>query len=325
VSVELTLAIGDYDHVRDLVSGRVTAEGIALNCMEFSVEETFFRFARFREWDVSEFSMGKFVSLRAAGDDSLVGIPAFPSRAFRHAAIFVREDGPVDKPEALQGGRIGIPEWTQTATVYARGLLHHDHGVDVREVDWIQAGTNEPGRIEGIDLKPPPGISITPEPDKTLNEMLLAGDLDAVIAAHPPHGLGDGIVRLFTDPRAVEEDYYARTGIFPIMHVVAIRREVVDAHPWVPMNLLTAFRAAKDRAVERALDANAPKYPVPWSPANAQRAIEIMGDDFWPYGIEPNRTTLAGFLEYAHEQGVCERLLTVDELFPASVAAEFKI
>jgi 4,5-dihydroxyphthalate decarboxylase len=326
--LRLTLAINDYDHVRDLVSGAVAVEGVALNCLQFSVEEIFFRFARHREWEVSEFSFAKYCSLRASGDDGIVAIPVFPSRSFRHSAIFVAADGPVDRPEALRGGRIGVPEWTQTATVYARGLLEHSFGVRVADVRWVQAGTNEPGRIEGIALEPPSGISIKAEPERTLNEMLLAGELEAVIAAHSPAAFEDGsgrIVRLFSDYRAVEEEYYRATGIFPIMHTVALRRDVLDANPWVAGNLYGAFLEAKRRGLERAMDANAPRYPVPWSFANAERAAEIFGEDFWPYGLEPNRATIEGFLGYAFEQGVTARLLEPEELFVPSVLESFRV
>ncbi|HEY1597912.1 MAG TPA: hypothetical protein VGF74_21105 [Thermoleophilaceae bacterium] len=325
-NLHLTLAIGDYDHVRDLVSGVVPVEGIDLTCMRFSVEETFFRFARFREWDISEFSLAKYCSLRAAGDDSLTAIPVFPSRAFRHAAIFVRAGGPVDDPKALAGGRIGVPEWTQTATVYARGALQHQYGLDLSEIEWFQGGTNEPGRIEGIKLDPPPGIRLTPVADRSLSEMLASGDLDAVIAAHAPDACASGqAVRLFSDARAEEEAYHRDTGVFPIMHVVALRGDVHETYPWAAMNLYTAFREAKRRSLERALDTNAPRYPIPWSPANAQRAQETFGPDFWPYGIEDNERTLDAFLEYAHEQGACAKRLTPDELFPDEVKAEFRI
>ncbi len=327
-NVHLTLAIGDYDHVRDLVSGAVPVQGIDLTCMSFSVEETFFRFARHREWDISEFSLAKYCSLRASGDDSVTAIPIFPSRTFRHSAIFVRADGPVNDAAALAGGRIGVPEWTQTATVYVRGLLQHGHGVDPAAVHWFQGGTNEPGRIEGIAFEPPEGIEITPVRDRSLNDMLLAGELDAVIAAHPPaefeHGTGR-VVRLFSDPRAEEERYYRDTGIFPIMHVVALRSDVLERHPWAAMNLYTAFEEAKRRSLARATDFNAPRYPIPWSPANAARAQELFGPDFWPYGIENNQITLDAFLTYAHEQGVCARRLTPTELFASQVTEQFRI
>ena len=327
-NVHLTLAIGDYDHVRDLVSGAVEVQGIDLTCLRFSVEETFFRFARHREWDVSEFSLAKYCSLRAAGDDTIAAIPVFPSRAFRHSAIFVRADGPVDDAAALAGGRIGVPEWTQTATVYARGALERAYGLDLKEVRWFQGGTNEAGRIEGIALTPPEGFSLTPVRDRSLNDMLVAGELDALIAAHPPRAFTDGsrrVVRLFSDYRAVEEAYYRSTGIFPIMHVVAIRADVLERWPWAAMNLYTAFREAKRRALERAKDGNAPKYPIPWSPANAERAEEMFGPDLWPYGIEENRTTLEAFLRFAHEQGVCARHLAPEELFVAQVSEEFRV
>jgi 4,5-dihydroxyphthalate decarboxylase len=327
-NVRLTLAINDYDHVRDLVSGAVPVEGIDLTCLRFSVEEIFFRFARHREWDVSEFSLAKYCSLRAGGDDGIVAIPVFPSRSFRHSAIFVAAGGPVDNPTALAGARIGVPEWTQTATVYARGLLEHQYGVKVSEVSWVQAGTNEPGRIEGIALTPPAGISLTAAPEKTLNDMLIAGELDAVISAHPPHAFSDRsgrIVRLFSDYRTVEEEYYAATGIFPIMHTIALRSDVLAANPWIAGNLYSAFIEAKRRGLERARDSNAPRYPVPWSPASAARAAEIFGEDFWPYGLEPNRPTIQGFLDYAFEQGVTARALSCEELFVPAVLETFRI
>jgi 4,5-dihydroxyphthalate decarboxylase len=324
----LTLAVNEYDHVRDIVSGAVAVEGVALTCLTFGVEEIFFRFTRFREWDVSELSLAKYCSLLAAGDDSLVAIPVFISRAFRHSAIFVRDDGPVDRPEALAGCRIGIPEWSQTATVYARGLLAHDYGVALEGVDWIQAGTNEPGRSEGVSIALPAGVSVTARPDDSLNDLLVEGEIDALIAAHPPTAFKEGggrIVRLFSDYRSVEQAYYARTRVFPIMHLVALRAEIHERHPWLAMNLYKAFHTAKQRSLVRALDVNAPSFPVPWGPANAEGARALFGDDFWPYGIEPNRAALEAFLGYAHEQGVCARRLDVDELFVPQVQHSFKI
>jgi 4,5-dihydroxyphthalate decarboxylase len=327
-TLPLTLAVNDYDHVRDLASGVVGVEGVSLTALHYPVEEIFFRFTRFREWDVSELSLAKYASLRAAGERSLVAIPVFTSRAFRHSAIFVRDDGPVDDPAALSGARIGVPEWTQTATVYARGVLAHEFGVALSDVKWIQAGTNEPGRSEGVAVTLPPGVSLTPMPERTLNELLLGGEIDALIAAHPPSDFeraSGRIVRLFSDYRTVEESSYRQSGVFPIMHVVALRAEVHERHPWVAMNLLTAFEAAKRRSLVRALDANAPRFPVPWAPANAERGRALMGADLWPYGIEPNRRTLETFLGYAFEQGVCARRLTPEELFVPEVQEAFRV
>src|SRR5262249_54154107 len=188
----LSIAINDYDHVRDLLTGRIEAEGIALTALNFEVEEIFFRFVRFREWDISEMSMGKYVSLRAGGDDSLTAIPVFPSRLFRHSGIYVRSEGAGGAPADLKGKRIGVPEWSQTAVIYMVGLLRHEYGVQLEDVDWMQAGVNQAGRPEKAALKLPEIVRLTRVADKTLSEMLKAGELDAVMSAHPPEAFEKG-------------------------------------------------------------------------------------------------------------------------------------
>jgi 4,5-dihydroxyphthalate decarboxylase len=327
--LRLSIALNESDQVRDLVHGTVRAEGIDLTASSLSVEEIFYRFVHFAEWDVSEMSLAKYTNLQSAADESpFVAIPVFTSRVFRHSAIFVRNDDSITEPGQLRGRRIGIPEWTQTATVYARGLLAHDYGVPLEAVEWVQAGTNEPGRVEGVRVSVPPGVTITPVPDKTLNDMLVAGEIDALIAAHPPLEIKQAtgkLRRLFSDFERVEAGYYEATGIFPIMHLVAIRRDVYEQNRWVAMELFKAFTEAKRRSLERMVDPNAPFTPVPWAWVHAQRVQEQLGHDFWPYGIEPNRTTLETFLRYAHEQRVCERLLTPDELFVDEVRSVFRI
>jgi len=324
----LTLALSDSDHVRDLVTGAVPVEGIDLTCLTYEVEEIFFRFTRYREWDVCELSMGKFSALRAAGDTSVVGIPVFTSRAFRHSALYVREDGTRDDPGVLSGGRIGIPEWTVTATVYGRDLLANEYGVALTDVGWVQGGTNEPGRIETLPVSVPDGVRVTREVENSLNDLLLAGEIDAILAPHPPDAFADGsgrLVRLFRDPVAVERAYLQRTGIFPIMHVIVIRGEVYEQNRWIAANLLTAFSAAKERALARALDSNAPRTPIPWANAHARDVTDALGGDPWPYGIEANRTTLSAFLEMGFAQGICARRLEPDELFVPEVQTAFRI
>jgi 4,5-dihydroxyphthalate decarboxylase len=326
--LSLTLAISEYDHVTDLVMGRIVPEGIRLTCLSLPVEEIFFRFLVNREWDVSETSMAKYASLISQGDTSLIGIPVFPSRVFRHSSIYVRRDGPVTAPSDLAGRRVGLPEWAQTAAVYSRGFLMHQFGLDLASIDWVQAGVNEPGRIEKVDLRLPAGIRLTRVADRTLSEMLVSGDVDAVLSAAPPACFEQGhanIRRLFENYRDVEAAYYRETSIFPIMHVVTIRRELVDSHPWIAMSLLKAFEEAKRRSVARALDIKAPRFPIPWCYDAARQAQVMFGDDYWPYGIEANEPTLAAFLRYAHEQGVCHRPVKVEELFPKSVRSSFKI
>jgi 4,5-dihydroxyphthalate decarboxylase len=323
----LTVAISDYDHVRDFAGGVVRAEGIETNFLTLSIEEIFFRFTKFREWEVSEMSMGKYVSLRSQGDTSLSAIPVFPSRVFRHSSIYVRRDGPVRVPADLKGRKVGVPEWAQTAAVYSRGALIHQYGLALQDIDWVQAGVNQPGRAEKVKLNLPAGTRYTAVPDKSLDAMLLAGELDAVLTAHPPDSFEHGdprIVRLFPDYRTVEEAYWRDTGIFPIMHVVAIRSDVLARHPWVAMNLFNAFEEAKRRSVARALEVTATRFPVPWIYDLAAKAQAQFGELF-PYGVEPNRVTLEAFLQYAFEQGVCHRRLAVDELFTEALAARFKV
>jgi 4,5-dihydroxyphthalate decarboxylase len=324
----LTIAINDYDHVRDLLTGRVEAEGIALTALNFEVEEIFFRFVRFREWDISEMSMGKYVSLRAGGDDSLIAIPVFPSRLFRHSGIYVRSDGPVREPQHLRGKRIGVPEWSQTAVIYMVGLLRHEYSVALEDVDWVQAGVNEPGRPEKAALKLPESVRLTRVADRTLTDMLKAGELDAVMSAHPPEAYETGepwIRRLFEDHAPIELAYFRKTGIFPIMHTVALRREVYDRHRWIAMNLLEAFEAAKQRSLARLREYNTARIPLPWLPTRAKEIAQIFGKDFWPYGVEPNRRTLEAFLAFAYEQGVCQRHLKVEELFAPETASRFRV
>ena len=326
--VEITLAINDYDHLRDLVSGRVPVEGVRLRALNLELEEIFFRFTAFREWDASELSLGKFASLRAAGDESLVGLPVFPSRVFRHSGIYVRADGSVKEPGDLARRRIGVPEWVVTAGIYTRGILAHEYGVPLEGVEWFQGGVNEAGREELVAPTLPEGVSITPVADRTLEDMLVAGELDAIVAPRAPRGMANperGIVRLIADHRAVEADYYRRTGVFPIMHLVVLRAEVHEAHPWIAGNLMRAFERAKRRSLERLGDVSASRLPLPWSWDALPAARELLGDDPWPYGLEPNRRTLDTFLGYAHEQGVCARRLEPEDLFPESLRRDFRI
>jgi 4,5-dihydroxyphthalate decarboxylase len=327
-NIHLTMALSEYDHARDLLDGTVPVGGVDLTVLNLTVEEIFYRFTIHREWDVSEMSFAKFIALKSQGDESLVGIPVFVSRAFRHSSLYVRADSAITRPEQLSGKRVGLPEWAQTAAIYSRGMLAHDHGVDLTSIHWHQAGVNDAGRVEKVTLNLPEGLRYTPVPDKSLTEMLLSGEIDAVLTARPPnpYSAGDGrIRRVFENYREVELDYWKRTGIFPIMHLVALRREIYDRHRWVAMNLLKAFEEAKNRSLARAADITLSFFPLPWMPDNAKVAQSLMGGDFWPYGIEANRTTLEAFAQYAFEQGVCQRRVAVADLFAPEVRSKFKV
>jgi 4,5-dihydroxyphthalate decarboxylase len=323
----LTLAISEYDHVADLVNGRVVPEGIDLTWLNLQIEETHFRAMAFREFDASELSFGKYSSLISQGDQSLTAIPVFPLRMPRHSSIYIRRDGPIQKPADLAGRRVGIPEWAQTASVYTRGLLVHQYGLDLAAIDWFQAGVNQAGRAEKVKLKLPPGVKLTAVPEKSLSAMLVSGEIDAAFTAHPPNCFLENhpnIRRLFENFVEVEKRYIRETGIYPIMHVIAMRKELVDRHPWIAMNLFTAFEEAKNRSLTRALFVGS-RYPIPWTYEYAREAQQLIGKDFWPYGIDANRTTLNAFLQYAHEQGVCHRKLEPEELFTPLVQKRFRV
>jgi 4,5-dihydroxyphthalate decarboxylase len=315
MNLPLTLAIHPYDHARGLAP-----QGIDLAVLELPIEEIFFRFTKFREWHASEMSFGKTVSLMAQDAPAIMPIPVFPSRVFRHSAIYVGEKSTIKEPADLQGRKVGIPEWAQTAGIYVRGLLRHEYGVDLARIHWVQAGVHQPGRIEKVKLHLPEGLRVTAVPEKSLAGMLASGELDAVISARDPGGR-----RLFENYQELEEAYFRKTRIYPIMHVVVLRRDAYERDRWIAMNLFKAFEAAKRESVQRLVEIGLSHVPMPWVAERARRWRELAGEDFWPYGIEPNRPTLEAFVQYAHEQGVTPRRLRVEELFAPETLQSYKI
>jgi 4,5-dihydroxyphthalate decarboxylase len=326
--LHLTLAATDYDHVRDLVNGVVRAEGILLTAFVLPVEEIFFRFIKNREWDISEMSFGKFIGYAGQSASPFIGIPVFPSRVFRHSAFYIRADRGIATPKDLEGKSVGIPEWAQTAGIYARGFLSETAGVDLRKIKWVQAGMNQAGREEKVAFKLPPGIQYQQRRDTSISAMLLSGEIDAAISARVPDAFtagGGKIVRLYPDYRKEEMGYHAQTGIYPIMHVIAMRRAVFERYPWVAMNLLKAFEQAKERSLERIGDLTASRIPVPWAASIAGEYAKNFGADPFPYGLEANRKTLEAFCRFAHEQGVTATRFAPDDLFPKEVRASVRV
>jgi 4,5-dihydroxyphthalate decarboxylase len=313
MKLPLSLAISPYEHTREL-----RPQGIELNVLDLQIEEIFYRFTNYREWHASEMSFGKVISIMSDEQPDIICLPVFLSRVFRHSAIYVRPG--IRTPKELEGKRVGIPEWAQTAGIYVRGMLAHEYGVDLARISWLQAGVREPGRIEKVQLKLPEKITITALPERTLTEMLGSGELDAVISAREVPG-----ARLFQDYRAAEAEYWKKTRIFPIMHVLALRRDVYDRDRWVAMNLFKAFEEAKQRSLERVSEFGLSHLPMPWVPDHVRQWRSLAGDDFWPYGIEPNRPTLEAFLQYGYEQGVATRRLKVEELFAPETLERAKI
>jgi 4,5-dihydroxyphthalate decarboxylase len=329
MKLPLTLACGDYDRTRALRWGLVDVEGIDLNYLAMPVEETFWRTARFREFDVSEMSMGSYLIRRAKGIEDLVAIPVFPSRYFRHSFYFVHAGAGITRPEQLKGRRMGVPEYQITAAIWMRGILEHDYGVAPQDMHWFAAGIYEPGRIEKQHITLPNGVVIKALPEgRTLSEAIATGEIDAMITSRAPLTFRDGtnrVARLFPNFRDEERDYYRRTKIFPIMHTVVINREVLEAHPWVAMNLYKAFCAAKEEFVRTFDDDSAPRLMLPGLIAELEEARDLMGDDFWPDGLEPNRHVLATLMGYAQEQGLLERPLELDSLFAPETLEHYRI
>jgi 4,5-dihydroxyphthalate decarboxylase len=327
--LRLTLAVSQYDHVNDLRTGEVAPEGIDLVCLNLQIEEIFWRFAKYREWDISEMSWANYVSFRASGDDSLTAIPVFPSRVHRISSIYFREGGGIVTPADLAGKRVGVPEWVQTAGIYARGFLTHECGIALQDIEWYQGGVNQPGREEKSPFILPRGITLTQIRDRTLDEMLAAGELDAIITAHAPdsfgRGQGPGATVRFADVQRLEEEYWRKSGIFPIMHLIAIRADVLRQYPWVATNLYTAFEQAKRRAVRRLFSHTSSQIALAWAPFIAERMREFFPGEYWPYGIEPNRVTLEAFLRYCCEQGICSEPIALQSLFAREVQTVFKV
>jgi 4,5-dihydroxyphthalate decarboxylase len=326
--LSLTIATDDYDHFRDLRFGLVKPEGIEVTYLCMEIHEVFSRFIFNREFDVSELSSAKFSALVSEPDSDVIGLPVFPSRQFRFSSFYVNRHKGIKSPADLRGKRVGLPEWAQSAAVYTRGWLMHDVGIPLNEIHWVQAGTDEPGRIEKVALKLPGGTKVEPAMDKTLSDMIVSGELDAVMIAREPGCFKAGhpdVVRLFPAYRVMEEEYFAKTKIFPIMHVIAMKRSIVEKHPWVARNLLHAFEESKRNSLERFRDFSISHYPVPWATDYSRRMEDVFGRDYYPFGIEANRPTLEAYLTYSYEQGIAKRLMKPEDIFPKGIEVSVKV
>ena len=327
--LRLTFACWSYDRTRALVDGSIEPDGIDLNPLDLHVEETFFRMLRHREFDVAEMSLSSYSVTLGRDDPPFIAIPVFPSRMFRHSCIFVSEKSGIREPKDLLGKRIGTPEFQMTAPVWIRGTLQDEYGVDPPSVEYFTGGVEERGRSEKVKLDLPAKIRVTPiGPTQTLSQMLADGEIDALHTARTPStykSLPGTVRRLFENYVELERDYHRRTRIFPIMHTIVIRRDVYRANPWIAQSLQKAFVEAKRRARAN-LDATfAIATMLPWQIAHVEEAVREMGEDWWPYGLEPNRHVLDTFLRYHHEQGLSKRRLTPDELFAPEAIEGFRI
>ena len=326
--LQLSVAMGDYDRTRALLDGSVQIDGVDPVYMTLSPEEMFFRAFRNTEFDISEMSFSSYLVKASKGESAYVAVPVFLSRAFRHTSIYVRRDR-IKRPEDLRGCRIGVPEYQLTAIVWARALLQDDYGVRPSDVTWVRGGIDEPGRPEKIKLQLPPDIRMESAPEgETISALLDRGEIDGFIAPRPPGGAAaknPNVGWLFADPTAIAKDYYQRTGVFPIMHVVGVRRQLAEQHPWLPGAVLKAFEQSKAAALDKLADTSATKVTLPFVEEQLKAARELMGDDYWSYGVAPNRRTLETFVRHHHGQGLSARLMSVDELFHPATYETMKI
>ena len=315
-ALPLTLACWDYDRTRPLIDGRVQAEGIALDIKLMRPQKAFQAMLR-NEFHVAEMSLANYAALKARGDVPFAGIPVMLSKMFRHSCIYVRSGAAIRTPADLKGKRAGTAQFTSTGVVFMKGMLEHDHGVSQRDMDWWVGGLHAP--IPAAPLPSLPGVRIADVPaGQTLEDMFKAGEIDVLFSNHFP-ALWEqgwpGIARLFPDYKKAEQDYFGRTGIFPIMHIVVIHEDVLRKYPWAGKNLYRAFCEARDIATAGLYDTDALRLSLPWLIDHIEETRGAMGADFFAYGIEPNRPALTAIGQYLHEQGLASRVVAPEDLF----------
>lgn len=326
--IQLTYAGGLYDRTAPLATGEVRPEGIALNYVPVSPPEAFWRQLQYNEFDVSELSCANYFTLLSRGDKRFIAIPVYPSRTFRHSAVYVNTASGIKRPEDLRGKRVGCAEYGMTMAIWQRAFLQHDYGVAPGDMRWVLGGVEQPGRRERIKASPPPGVHVeAAPPDRSLSDLLLAGELDALLSPHMPHifrRADPRIARLFPDFWNVEREYYQKHKVFPIMHVVAFKREVYDRHPWAAVSLYKAFCQAKDLALERLYDSDALTVSLAWIVGYWEQERALRGDDLWSYGFKNNRHDLETLKRHLQEQNLLERDFDLTEAFAPSTLETFR-
>ena len=322
-NLKLTLACWDYDRTRPLMDGRVKPEGIDLDIAVLRPRQTFQRMLDNREFEVSELSLASYTALKGRGDCPLVAVPVALSKVFRHSCIYVRTGAGIATPGDLKGKRVGTSQWSSTGLVFMRGMLQHDYGVAARDMHWFMGGLDSFVEPPLIPLDLPKEIRLDfLSGQATLEQMFAAGELDALLSLYIPNLFLQGaptMARLFPNYKEIEQDYYRRTRIFPIMHTVVLREDVFRAHPWAARSIYRAFVEARDLAVDGLYDTDALRLALPWLIDHVEETRRVFGKDFWAYGLEPNRPTFEAIGRYVHEQGLSPRVVSADELFAPGV------
>jgi 4,5-dihydroxyphthalate decarboxylase len=327
--VSITIACQPCDRTRPLIDGSVRVEGCTAVVLPLLAEETFFRAFTHREFEVSELSMSSYLLGTSRGDCPYIGIPVFLLRTFRHAALYVRADRGIKHPSDLRGKLVGVPEYQMTAALWVKGMLSDVYGVRAEEIRWRTGGLEDAGRTEKYPLRLPPQFDVQPIPtDQTLSSLLARGALDALVSPRVPSSFredGTEIVRLFPDFRAAEQEYFRKTGLFPVMHLMGIRRDVAERYPWLAASVFKAFVAAKAQCTAELDALGGPQVTLPWLAAEVRATKALMGEDYWPYGIEPNRKVIAAMLRYSCEQGIIAEPPSIEALFAAGTLDHFRI
>jgi 4,5-dihydroxyphthalate decarboxylase len=318
-NLKLTLACWDYDRTRPLIDGRVKPHGVDLDVRMLRPRVMFPRMLEHKEFDASELSLASYASLLGRGDTTFRALPVAVSKIFRHSCIYIRPGSGIEKPEDLRGTRVGTTQWGSTAAVFMKGMIQDEYGVKPSDMRWFMGGLDAPTQAPLIPFTPPPGVSLELLPEgKTLEAMMEAGELDALFSIYLPKIFLAGspnCKRLWPNFKDVEKDYYRRTKIFPIMHTIAMRSDVIAAHPWAPKALYDALVEARDIAVEGLYDTDALRLALPWLLDHVEEAWSVFGEDFWAYGLEANRPTLAALGRYVFEQGLSPRVVAPEEIF----------
>jgi 4,5-dihydroxyphthalate decarboxylase len=323
-----TIATWDYDRVRALTDGRVNVEGCDVNYITMPVEECFERAFFHGEFEVAEIGFSPFLIALSRGPTPYVAVPVFLSRMFRHSAVYIRSDRGINGPADLRGKIIGVPEYQMSAVMWFRGYLKDEFGIATSDINWVQAGLENPGRRDKFPLNLSEGFPLISRNDVSLSDLLADGELDGVMSARAPSCYSYGhpkVQRLFPDYRAAERDYFKKTGIFPIMHALGIRRDIYDNNKWLAASLYKAFLKAKRLADAEFTETTALKIGLPWVSAEYEATVAAMGADFWSYGVEPNRKTLATMARYSYEQGLAVREVSVDEMFAEGNLSETRV
>lgn len=322
--LKITLACSPSDRSRPVLSGEVPIEGCDAELLTRPAAGLLHGAVNEMAYDVTEMSMSTHLVLTARETPHYVAVPAFHSRTFRHSAIYINKSSGIDRPQDLVGKQVGVREYQQTAALWVRGMLADDYGIDAGAVTWRTGGVDKPGGGERIPIKLPDHIRVDPiGAEKTLSAMLIAGEIDALIAPAEPSAFSDSSVgRLFPDYQKVEEDYYRRTGFFPIMHGIGVRRSLADEHPWLPGAVYKAFCGGRERALQDLASVGVQRLTLPWARAVLDEARELMGPEIWPFGFEINRSELTTMARYAHEQGLADRVVDPAEMFHPSVLSE---